>query len=119
MVFTNSGVELKKWRVAFTSSGVVFTNRRVEMSNRRVEKLSRRVEKLSRRVEKLSRRLVKTISRQLWCCCSSCAHIHILSYTGAYSSDQATRSSRAYIRILFPEKIIHPFTDSPFLPDFQ
>ena len=40
MVFTNSGVELKKCRVAFTSSGVVFTNRRVEMSNRRVEKNS-------------------------------------------------------------------------------
>ena len=105
MVFTNSGVELKKWRVAFTSSGVVFTNRRVE--------------KLSRRVEKLCRRLVKTISRQLWCCCSSCAHIHILSYTGAYSSDQATRSSRAYIRILFPEKSLHLFTHGSFLPQIQ
>ena len=112
MVFTNSGVELKKWRVVFTSSGVVFTNRRVEMSNRRVEKLSRRV-------EKLSRRLVKTISRQLWCCSSSCAHIHILSYTGAYSSDQATRSSRAYIRILFPEKSLHLFTHSSFLLQIQ
>ena len=76
----------RPWHLSFKSPGLFFATRRAVFPTRRAVNLSRRVVKA------------------WW-----------VKHSQGRQKGDNLRSTRAYIRNLFPEKSVHPFTDPTFL----
>ena len=96
VVHTSPGVIHTSPGVVHTSPGVVHTSPRLVLPNQGARRNSRRVVKRTARSIRLGRRSESIMLKKAANCLEN------------------TLFARAYIRLLFPEKSIHPFTQSAF-----